>query len=62
MRLSRAIVNDGLVHAVAWSAKVGVADAFGVDLTLGPDLCENLLRSISQALVVCLGTNPTTQG
>lgn len=55
MRLSRAIVNDGLVHAVAGSAKLGVADALGVDLTLGPDLYENLLRSISQALVECLG-------
>jgi hypothetical protein len=55
VRLSRAIVNDGLVHAVAGSAKLGVADALDVDLTLGPDLYENLLRSISQALVECLG-------
>jgi hypothetical protein len=43
------------VHAVAGSAKLGVADALDVDLTLGPDLYENLLRSISQALVECLG-------
>lgn len=53
--LAEPLFNSGLVQAVSGSARVGVVDAMGVGLALGPDLYENLLLSISQALVDCLG-------
>lgn len=52
--LAEPFFNSGLVQAVSGSARVGVVDAMGVNLSLGPDLYENLLRSISQTLVDCL--------
>jgi zinc transport system substrate-binding protein len=54
--LAEPLFNSGLLQAVAGSARVGVVDATGVGLALGPDLYEDLLRSISQALVDCLGS------
>jgi zinc transport system substrate-binding protein len=53
--LAEPLVNSGLIEAVAGTARVGVADPIGVNLTFDADLYENLLRSISQALVDCLG-------
>lgn len=46
--------NQGLVQAVAGSARVVAVDAIGVGMDLGPDLYEDLLRSIGAAFVECL--------
>ena len=52
--LAGPLPNKGLVRAVAGDVKIVEADETGAGFDLGPDLYENLLRSIGTALATCL--------
>lgn len=52
--LAGPLPNKGLVRAVAGDVQIVEADETGAGFDLGPDLYENLLRSIGTALATCL--------
>ena len=52
--LAGPLPNKGLVRAVAGDVQIVEADETGAGFVLGPNLYENLLRSIGTALATCL--------